>query len=128
MGLVSSTDLAGGEIRKKMTPLGFKASVLHPSVFYNPDKNTFVVVRVDDFWCIGPSSELEELYTSLNNIDDLRSRAKDGQGLDPERSRSARRCIAMLNYLAQARPDLLVATRVAGQCVFLRDVRPDRGH
>lgn len=42
-------------------------------------------------------------------------RAKDGQGLDPDRSRSARRCIAILKSLSQDKPDLCVAALVVYQ-------------
>lgn len=43
------------------------------------------------------------------------SRVREGGKLGLERVRNALRCIAILNYMAQDSPDLLVATRILSQ-------------
>lgn len=45
---------------------------------------------------------------------------RGGRGLDPGRSLSARRCLAILNYFAQVCPNLSVATRILSQRISKR--------
>lgn len=51
-----------------MTKLGNQRSMLHASVYYNTESNTFIVVHVNDFLCVGPWSELEPLYKNSCDI------------------------------------------------------------
>lgn len=45
-------------------------------------------------------------------------RVTEGSVIDPDKSRSARRSIAVLNYISLDRPDLSVATRVLAQQIL----------
>ena len=48
-----------------MRSLGFIASVLHPSVYYHPHRDMFVLAHVDDFMCLGPDAHLKWFYQEL---------------------------------------------------------------
>lgn len=61
------------EVKKDMDQLQFESSVLHLSVSHKRDMQTFVVVHVDDFLCVGPWEELELLYTTLKKVYDLKN-------------------------------------------------------
>ena len=48
-----------GEVRITMEEIGFKPSLLHPSVFSHQSRDPIVVVHVDDFLCSRSTTELE---------------------------------------------------------------------
>lgn len=51
--------------REKMFGLDFCASALHPPVYWHPVRLVTIVMHADDLLCIGPSSELQWLFKSL---------------------------------------------------------------
>ena len=42
-------------VKSKMESIGFRASMLHPSVYFHQERNLFVLAHVDDFMCLGLS-------------------------------------------------------------------------
>lgn len=44
----------------------------YPLVYFKRHSQVYVVVRVDEFLCLGPWAELEPLYCTLKKIDDLK--------------------------------------------------------
>lgn len=64
-----------------MQKFHFDARVLHPSVVYKRDTQTFVVVHVEDVLRVGQWEEIELLGDSPKNVYDLKNtRGPEGGG------------------------------------------------
>jgi hypothetical protein len=71
------------EVQRTMEEIGFKVSMLHPSIYHHPGREVVVVVHVDDFLCSGEAGNLEWLYQSLRKRYDL-SRTMVGSEFEQE--------------------------------------------
>ena len=59
------------EVRITMEEIGFKPSMLHPSVFSHQSRDLIVVVHIDDFLCSGSTTDLEWLFDAIRKKYDL---------------------------------------------------------
>lgn len=55
------------DVRAVTGRLGYRASVLHASVFYHFEKTVSVVMHVDDVLCVGPWEKLEEWRSCMSS-------------------------------------------------------------
>ena len=65
------------EVEQTMTDLGFSVCLAQPSVFHHVERDTIVVVHVDDFLCSGVVEDLQWLYESLAAKYELKQKILD---------------------------------------------------
>ena len=53
------------EVRRTLTELGFRQSIIQPSVYIHDQKGLYLVVHVDDFLIAGDQSGLDWVYVGL---------------------------------------------------------------
>lgn len=66
-GLKQSPHLWQSKLKKKLRLFGFTALLLDPSIYYNPQTNTYLVTHVDDFLLIGPKPGVASLLANLQH-------------------------------------------------------------
>lgn len=77
-GTRDAPQMSPDEVWREMSRLGYRASVMHPSVYWRADDKAFVVLQVEGMLCVCPWGKLDEIYVELKKVHDLKNTMSRG--------------------------------------------------